>query len=264
MARLGDMLESFLRAQDRRTDEALRKAGVDTAGGLYAGATTMEARDLARGLNELGARDDVLQSWQQPGSGLIRGSAVGLTLPIEPINPDDPSPFGRAEGDNSGVLGSILQSNATSINYAVSSRFSVLVIFCNGRSTNLSTATQALRAIYNGDGDSNYSYQYALATNTTNSANQNLSVAFAEVGALAGDSNPSAESATSVCFIVNIQSAFHKSAIFLDGRGGASIGYVDKEVSTWRSTAPIQSMTLSSAVGDIKAGSQILVLGLTL
>jgi hypothetical protein len=261
MARLGDMLEKFLQAQDRRTDEALRKAGVDVSGGVFTSAETSEARDLIRSLNELGRRDDQLQSWTLAGQNKINPLYVDLKLPIVSIPPS-------SEGfltSVSGIPENVLADDVASVSFTIPQNFTHLMLFDYGRSSVADwNDTIALR--FNGDTAANY-HQIDISAGGAVALNSAAftGITYVTVGAFEGQTANANSAAGAFVVIPHYRSAFWKTVLTTAGMEADNAGTQSsfKSNGYWRGTDAVTSITLSLvSASNFKAGSVFSLMGI--
>jgi hypothetical protein len=206
-------------------------------------ASPSQITTLRSSLNTLWDDYNLMRTWLQPGQSKILGTSINF-----PIN------LIYSTG--------ILSVDTVSIPVQIPQAYNHLMIFCNCRKTQAVSNVTAVRATINGDTGTNYAYQYILAIGSTVSGASVSNNTYAEIGAIAGDSYPANEGASSVAMIPNYRGPFHKHILILQGRMGSTAGFEEFEAQTWLNTAAITDMTIISDFGNIKAGSAISIYGL--
>lgn len=139
-----------------------------------------------------------------------------------------------------------LGSDTASITFSsISGSYTDLILICNGKNTGGSNNEFLVR--YNSDSNNNYSTTF-LYGNGTSVSSQFSGIASAVIPGQTDNTNPT----PIICHINNYSNSTTYKATLC--RTSNSAGKVWVSVSTWRNTAAITSIVLSSYTGNLTSG----------
>jgi len=159
------------------------------------------------------------------------------------------------------VFSEILEVSTSEVTVQIPGNLNHLFVFSSGR-TDAAAVSSVLRCRINGDSATNYKQQNMLAVNTTVTGSYDYTADHGVIGGLAGTSASAGKSESSVAFLSNIQSPFHKTiSTLFSGLDTDSTYTVGLKTSYWAVVDKIKSLTFSSSSGNILAGSIISIYG---
>lgn len=149
----------------------------------------------------------------------------------------------------------ILTANATSVTFSsIPSSYTDLILIFNGTNA---TSNNGLRLRFNSDSGTNYSTTYlygngssAVSERTTNTTGGQIATDIAST------------QATSIAHIMNYSNTTTFKTFL--GRGSSAANFADAQVSLWRNTAAITSVTvlLGAGTSNFSTGSTFTLYGI--
>lgn len=149
-----------------------------------------------------------------------------------------------------------LGSAASSYTFSsIPSTYTDLVLVVNGAIT---SNNQSQRIQFNGDTGSNYSYTTMGATSGGTNSVRAVNTAFVPFFVLNG--GPSTSTSANIVIINNYSNATTNKSLLI--RANYGDGEVQSVSGLWRSTAAINSLTISTSAGNLSSGSQLTLYGI--
>lgn len=162
------------------------------------------------------------------------------------------------------IARTVLSADAASIAFAsIPATYENLMVVLQGRSTHTGSSTVVLR--FNGDTAANYDTQELNAIAAAVSATERLANGFIHIGVIPGATDPVKAGIVRALVPAYARTTLHKT---VEATGGVATGTasggleVRHRFALWRSTAAINNVALSSAAGNLGAGTVATLYGM--
>lgn len=157
----------------------------------------------------------------------------------------------------------VLEKNTSSLSINLPQDYNHILLFSSGRGTMAVTSNVVLRSRFNNDSSAIYAYQLHNTYNDTGIyANNGYGFDYADLGRLAGASQPASVSASSFSILLNYRSNLYKQILSFFGSVDASYTTIQTQSASWNSVSPISTISFYPESGDIAAGSSLSIYGL--